>query len=201
MSVIASLRPMVIYIQKQYLTEGAPVTYIKINSQDKKKTVEFIEQKWNEHIPSYPFEYQFLEDFIAGQYDFPKKLHKIFELFSILCIFISSLGLFGLSSFVTERRTKEIGIRKVYGASVRGIVISVSYSFLKLILLSGIIGSILFNLSMGKMGDMWKYSPEINLYNINITIMVIVLLIAFITVSYHAIKAALTDPVKTLRYE
>ncbi|MGD9161143.1 MAG: hypothetical protein PVG39_22185 [Desulfobacteraceae bacterium] len=149
MHLMASLRPMAVYIQKSYLTEGAPVTYIKINSQDKKKILEFIEQKWKELIPAYPFEYQFLEDSIAKQYDFPKKLHKIFELFSILCIFISCLGLFGLSSFITERRTKEIGIRKVYGASVRGIVVNVSSGFLKLILLSGIIGSILSNQILG----------------------------------------------------
>ena len=201
MSVLNSLNPMFVYITQAYLTDGAPLTYIKINSEDKKKTLDFIEKKWKELVPAYPFEYRFLEDTIAEQYDFPKRLHRVFNLFSVLCIIISCLGLFGLSSFVAERRTKEIGIRKVYGATIRGIVTNVSFSFLKLIILSGIIGSIIIDLSMKQIDEFWAYPPEYNIYIINIVVMSIILVIALATVSYHAVKTALTDPINALRCE
>jgi putative ABC transport system permease protein len=200
-SLIAKLRPMVVDLNNNVLKEGLPVTYIKINSKNTQKILEYIEQKWKELIPMYPFEYEFLRDTYAKPYEFPRKLHQVSNLFAFLCVFISCLGLFGLSSFITERRTKEIGIRKVHGASVVNLLINISSNFVKLVFISGIISGVMCYYTISDLGQMWVYHPEINRWGINLVGIGIALVIALVTVSYHAIKAALTDPVKTLRYE
>ena len=192
---------MVIFIDQKVPDEGLHSTYIKINPENIEETLKFIGQKWKELVPAYPFEYKILKDRISENYEFPRKLLQIFNIFAFLCIFISCLGLFGLSSFMTERRTKEIGIRKVHGASVIGILIRITLSFLMLILRADIIASIMSYFIAKEAGDVWINSPEINMWVINIVVMCIVVSIALLTVSYHAVKAALTDPVKTLRYE
>ena len=200
-SLIAKLTPMVVDLNNNVLNEGLPVTYIKINSKNTQKILEYIEQKWKELIPMYPFEYEFLKDTYAKPYEFPRKLLQIFNVFAFLCVFISCLGLFGLSSFTTERRTKEIGIRKVHGASVVNLLINISSNFVKLVFISGIISGVMCYYTISDLGQMWVYHPEINRWGINLVGIGIALAIALVTVSYHAIKAALTDPVKTLRYE
>ena len=109
--------------------------------------------------------------------------------------------MFGLSSFIAERRTKEIGIRKVHGASVKNILIQITFSFIRLIFLAGIISSVLSYYIAEGTGEMWPYSPEINIWIISTAVLCIVMTIALVTVSYHAVKGAMADPVKSLRYE
>jgi putative ABC transport system permease protein len=196
------LRPMTVFIDQNVPDEGLRATYIKINPETTERTLEYIEQKWKELVPTYPFEYVYLDDSIVKQwYEFPRKLLQIFNLFAFLCVFISCLGLFGLSSFITERRTKEIGIRKVHGASVLNILVNISSNFVKLILTSGIISGLICYYTISDLGQMWVYHPEINRWGTNLVGIGIALAIALVTVSYHAVKAAMTDPVKTLRYE
>ncbi len=198
---IAKLTPLIVFVDKNVQDEGLPSTYIKINPMNTEKTLKFISRKWEELVPAYPFEYKFLEDSISKNYEFPRKLLQIFNLFSFLCISISCLGLFGLSSFIAERRTKEMGIRKVHGASVRSVLIQITLSFIKLIFIAGIIASIMSYYMAEGTGGVWPYSPQINIWVINIAVLCIVMAIALVTVSYHAIKTALQNPVKALRYE
>jgi putative ABC transport system permease protein len=192
---------MVVFIDQKDPVEGLPVTNIKINSKNTEKTLKFIKQKWKGLIHTYPFEYEFLKDSVSKVYEMPRRLLQIFNLFAFLCVFISCLGLFGLSSFIAERRTKEIGIRKVHGASVRNILINITFSFIKLILIAGVFASVMSYYMAEGTGEMWIYSPEINMWVVSVAVLCIVITIALVTVSYHVIKAAYTDPVETLRYE
>jgi putative ABC transport system permease protein len=149
----------------------------------------------------YPFEFRFLQDIIAGYYTVMERGFKVFNYSAILSILVSCLGLFGLSSFIAEKRTKEIGIRKVHGASVWDVFVQLSYDFLKLILVSTFIASIISFYSINQMLGMIISTIEINYLALFFITLCMVLAIVVITVSYHTVKAALTDPVKALRYE
>ena len=173
---------------------------IKIRPENSADTIEFIKKKWIELNPSYPFEYSFLKDFISDEFETSDRLNQLLLHFSILGIFISCLGLFGLSSFIAESRTKEIGIRKVFGASVGHIVFRLSYDFLKLVFISCMIALPIAYFAMSLWSENFPIKAEISSWWFVISAG-IALFIALATVSYHAIKAALTDPVKALRYE
>jgi putative ABC transport system permease protein len=173
---------------------------IKIQSENSAGSIEVIKKKWVELNPSSPFEYKFLKDYINNQFTTPDKIVETLIYFSFFGIFISCLGLFGLSSFVTASRTKEIGVRKVLGASVVSIVFKLSYDFLKLVLVSCIIALPITYYVMNKGAEAFPIKGEVSSWWYVIS-SVFSLVIAIATVSYHAIKAAMTDPVKALRYE
>ena len=128
------------------------------------------------------------------------ELNQTLLYFALFGIFISCLGLFGLSSFVAESRTKEIGVRKVLGASVVSIVFKLSHDFLKLVLISCIIALPIAYYAMARWAELIPYKGEIGWW-LFIAAACIALLIALATISYHAVKAAMTDPVMALRYE
>ncbi len=201
-SLLTKLRPMVFFLMKKNdTTDSSRVTFIKLRSENANETLKFIEQKWKELIPMYPFEYRFLKDIISGYYTNFRKAVKIFNYSAILCVFISCLGLFSLSSFMAEKRTKEIGIRKVHGASVWNIFVYLSYDFFKLIIISGVIAAIISYFSSIMMLSIFPLTPEINYTGLYLITLCMVFVIAILTVSYQVVKAALTDPVKALRYE
>jgi putative ABC transport system permease protein len=161
--------------------------------------------KYSENIfkkidPSHPFEFSFLNDEINANYIQTEKLGGIFTVFSFLAIFIACLGLFGLVFFTAEQRIKEIGIRKVLGASVTQIVYLLTKELITLVLIANIIAWPIAYYIMNK----WL---QVFAYRINITIWaffisgVAAIAIALLTMSIHAIKTATTNPVKSLKYE
>lgn len=167
---------------------------------NEREIVNFLEQKWKKFVPDYPFRYEFLDEFINNYYQTERKIGKIFGYFTGLAIFIACLGLFGLASFMAERRTKEIGIRKVLGAKVVGIVLLLSREFALWVLIANIISWPLAYVISNKWLQGFAY--RINLgWEIFIFSAALALVIAVLTVSYQAVRAAVANPVESLRYE
>ena len=204
MSLREKIEPMVILPLGYAIGNGAVVTpnvlSMKISPTDYESTMKVIKSEWYELNPMYPFEISSLEDIINSQYRTDEAASRLFTCSAFLGIFISCLGLFGLSSFIAENKTKEIGVRKVFGASVWSIVSSLSFNFLKLVLISSIIAWPIAYYIMAKWLENFAYKIEMSWW-LFVVAACIAMLIAIMTVSYHAIKAALTDPVKALRYE
>ena len=172
----------------------------KIKSGDLNKTISSLESKWKTFVSGQPFDYDFLDAQFDAQYRSEHRLGNILSLFATLSIFIACLGLFGLCAYVAERRTKEIGIRKVLGASVQSVVVLISKDFLKLTLIASILAFPVASWMMNKWLEDFAYR-----INIEWTVFVVaglsVLLISLITISFQAIKAAVANPVKNLRTE
>ncbi len=173
---------------------------IKLNKSDVKATIASIEEKWDEVFPNYPFAYTFMEERYREMYTREEKTGELFKYFAFLAIFISSLGLFGLTSYLAEQKTKEIGIRKVLGSSVSGIVKIMSKEFIRLIIIANIIAWPLTWFLGSKMLDMYAYRTKMSIF-IFIGATVISFLIAFLTISYQSIKAGRSNPIDALRYE
>jgi ABC-type antimicrobial peptide transport system permease subunit len=150
--------------------------------------------------PSYPFAYSFLDKDIDNLYRGEQQMGGIFNLFAALAIFISCLGLYGLSAFMAEQRTKEIGVRKVLGASIFNIVYLLSANFTGLILIAMCIAIPLSWVAMSKWLDGFAYRIDIN-WTIFLAACATALLIAWLTVSYESIKAAVANPVRSLHTE
>ena len=155
---------------------------------------------WKKLVPTSPFQYTFLDDDIQKQYEEEKIFEKISNSFTVLAILISCLGLFGLAMFTAQQRVKEIGIRKVLGASVTGIVSMLSKDFLKLVFISILIASPLSWWLMNKWLQDFAYKINIGIW-IFLLAGMIALFIALLTVSFQAIKAAVVNPVRSLRTE
>jgi putative ABC transport system permease protein len=147
-----------------------------------------------------PFEYHFVDDAFDAQYRAEERLSKIFGVFTVITIFIACLGLFGLAAFSAAQRTKEIGIRKVLGADVRSIITIVAGNFIKPVFISIIIAIPLAGLFMNKWLQDFAYRTTISVW-VFVLAALAALLIAVLTVSFHAIKAAIANPVKSLRSE
>jgi len=176
------------------------VVYAKLSDKDVQGTLRFIETKWKENFPEKPFEYKFLTERFNQQFKTDEKRGLIFTLFTVLAILIACLGLFGLASYMVEQKTKEIGIRKVVGASEGVIVRMVSKEFLTLISISIIIA---FPIAFYMMNS-WLQNY---VYRTNLSVMVfliaaiITITITFMTISYKAYKAAILNPANSLRTE
>lgn len=173
---------------------------IKIPAADLPRTVNAIEAKWKELIPNRPFEYNFMDDLFDKQYRSDDKFANLFFNFAILAIFISCLGLLGLASYSTIQRTKEIGVRKILGASATNIVNMLSMDFIKLVLVAFVIAIPIGWLGMNAWLRSFAYRTQITGW-IFAMAGITALLIAFFTISYQAIRAALANPVKSLRTE
>ena len=150
--------------------------------------------------PSYPFTYQFVDDQFNQMFTNEMLMSKLSRVFAALAIIISCLGLFGLAAYTAERRTKEIGIRKVLGASVSGITGLLSKDFLKLVFVSCIVAFPIAWKMMSNWLQDYQYRIEINWW-IFLIAGIVAILIALLTVSFQAIKAAVANPVKSLRTE
>jgi putative ABC transport system permease protein len=172
----------------------------RISPSGMRNTIAHIEATWNKFAPAYPFEYFFLDDSLNKQYRSQDNLFRLIGYFSVLAIFIACLGLFALASFTAEQRTKEIGIRKVLGASVASIIHLLSREFLMLILISSLIAWPLSLFLMQKWLDTFAYRINID-YSIFLFAAIGVLVIAFLTVLYQAMKAALSNPATSIKYE
>jgi putative ABC transport system permease protein len=159
-----------------------------------------IEKTWKSVYPNDPFEFRILDDQIAKFYDSYQKTNQIMTTAMLIAIFISCMGLFGLAAFTAAQRRKEIGVRKVLGASVSGIVVLLSRDFLKLVLLSMVLASPVAWYFMRNWLNDFAYRINLSLW-IFLLAGSMALFIAFITVSFQAIKAAVANPVESLRTE
>jgi ABC-type antimicrobial peptide transport system permease subunit len=162
--------------------------------------IDHLKRVWNRVNPGFAFDYHFFDETYDRMYRNEKRLGKILFYFAFLAIFISCLGLFGLASFLAERRTKEIGIRKTLGASVPGITVMLSKKFTGLVVLSNVIGWPIAYYIMKYWLQHFAYRTAIGV-EIFIWGGITALSIAWLTISYQSIKAALANPVEALRYE
>ncbi|MDH4219079.1 MAG: ABC transporter permease [Candidatus Aminicenantes bacterium] len=180
--------------------EGYHHVAVRINPESVPATLSYIESVWKKYIQNYPFEYEFLDEEINNYYKTERKVGRIFQSFTSLAILIACLGLFGLASFTAEQRTKEIGIRKVLGASISRIVIMLSEEFAKWVLLANIIAwPVAYFISKRWLSE---YAYRIPLgWRIFLFSAALALVIAVLTVSFQAVKAATANPVDSLRYE
>lgn len=199
------------YHFKSLHTEITPLVYfigrgtmayavVRIRSQGVSETMEILRNIWDRFVPNQPFHYSFLDENFAQLYAADQRTKRLFMVFSLLAILIACLGLLGLSAFIAERRTKEIGVRKVLGATVPEIFILIAGSFTKLVTVAFVVASPIAYFVMTKWLQNFAYRIEIQLWMLALT-GAMTLMVALLTVSVQAIRAALVNPVESLRYE
>ncbi|NIR49133.1 ABC transporter permease [candidate division KSB1 bacterium] len=173
---------------------------IKVHPENIAATLDHVEQKWNEFYPDYPFEYTFVDKLFEQLYVSEQKQTRVLGLFSGVAIFVALMGIFGLAAYTAEQRTKEIGIRKVLGATVTGIVGLLSKDFVKLVLIANVIAWPIAWYAMNRWLQNFAYRTDIDWFVFALA-GGLALIIALATVSSQAIKAAVANPVDALRYE
>jgi len=173
---------------------------VKLTGQHLQQTISFLESKWKNLVPDRPFEYRFLDDDYNKLYNAEIRLGKIMDLFSGIAILLACLGLFGLSSYAAQQRIKEIGIRKVLGASARTIAIALSKDFVGLAIVAIAIALPIAWWATNKWLQDFSYRTDIN-WSIYVAAGLVTILLSVITVAFQAIKAAMANPVKSLRTE
>jgi putative ABC transport system permease protein len=173
---------------------------MKVNNADLSETLDFINQTCRKFDPKFVFDYEFLDKTYEKNYESQARLGKLFNTFALLAIIISCLGLFGLASYVAELKTKEIGIRKVLGATSPQLVRLLSKEFLALVLVANIIAWPVAYYFMKNWLEDFAYRIEFPFW-VLLGSAILAVLIALITVSSQALRAASADPVKSLRYE
>ena len=176
------------------------VVYIKLSGTETSKTISFIETKWNEIFPDQPFVYTYLTDRFRGQFKADEKRGLVFTLFTIIAILIACLGLFGLASYMVEQRTKEIGIRKVFGANENIILGLISKDFLILVTIGIVIAIHTAYYFMSQWLENYVYRMNIDALLLVIAAL-LTITITFITISYKAYQAAIMNPAKALKTE
>jgi ABC-type antimicrobial peptide transport system permease subunit len=173
---------------------------IKINPSKLPETLSFIEKTFTEIYPEYYYNYQFLDDHLSGLYQQEERIFTLFKVFAGVSIFIGCLGLYGLIAFMANQKLKEVGIRKVLGASVASIVMLFSREFVKLIVVAFIIAAPIAWYFMNEWLQRFAYHIDIH-WSVFIIGIAITLIIALLTVGYRSIRAAISNPTETLRSE
>ena len=172
----------------------------KISGGNISGTMNLLENKWQELVPDQPFDYYFLDESFNSLYREDERLGRIILNFAILAIIVACMGLLGISVYSAQRRTKEIGIRKVLGASDLSIMRILTKRFLILILIANLIAWPLAHYATSRWLQNFAYRIEIS-WEVFALSTIVALVIALLTVSYQAIRAARANPVETLRYE
>ena len=192
--------PIILFMDPDY--SWIPITYfsVKLNTSDLQKVMANIQDKWDFFFPESSFDYFFLDDFFNSQYATDQQYGNTFATFSSLAVFIACLGLFGLTMFTTTNRTKEIGVRKVMGASLFTIVKMLNFELIQLVLISSFIGIPFSFFLINKWLDGYAFRIELNWWMFLAPVL-FVLVLALLTISYLTFKAAMINPVKSLRYE
>jgi len=195
-SLHSEIEPLILIMDPR----GYRYASIRISSENIKGTIAHLENTWNNFSAGFPFDYTFLDDRIENLYRSEQRVGTVFNYFTILVLFIACLGLFGMASFTVEKRTKEIGIRKVLGAPVSSILLLLSREFAKWVLLANIIAWPAAYFIMTKWLENFAYRTNIGIHTFFLAAG-LVLIIALITVSYQCIRTALSNPVDSLKYE
>lgn len=195
-SLHSKIEPLIIRLEPHF---GRLLTRVNTEA-DLSATLADMDKVWKKHFPEFPMDYQFLDESFQQQYRAEEKMLIIFTYFTILTIVIACLGLFGLSAYMAEQRTKEIGIRIVLGSSVSEIVLLLSRSFALLVLIAIVMAIPIAWFSMDKWLQNFAYRIEISWW-VFVTTGLAAMTIALATVSYQAMKAALADPIRALRTE
>jgi len=190
------IEPLALYLYPSNLE----YFYIRIHAGQISQTLENLSNQWNELVPDQLFEYSFLDENFDKLYQAEKRLEKLFGYIAFLAIIIACLGLFALASYSTEQRTKEIGIRKILGASVSNVVLLLSKEFIMLVLIANIIAWPVAHFMMNRWLQGFAYRTDIGLFTFILSAF-IAISIALVTVGYQTIKAARANPVDSLRYE
>ena len=190
------IEPLVLRLNNDFLSS----IFVRVKPGNLTGTIDYVENVYKEFNASAPFNYHFLNEDFEKLYRSETRMQIIFSYFAILAIIISCLGLFGLASYIAERRTKEIGIRKVLGASVHGVTILLSKEFINWVLLANVIAWPIAYYFMNNWLQDFAYRITLTIWPFLLSGLIAVL-IAIATVSYQSIKAALANPVKSLKYE
>jgi putative ABC transport system permease protein len=179
---------------------ASPFVYIKLDQDNIQDALRYTEEVWTELYPDQPFSYSFLSDRFYEQFGSDEKRGFIFTVFTILAIVIASLGLFGLTSYMVEQRSREIGIRKVFGASELVIIRLISLEFLTLVLIAIILAAPVSYYLMTDWLENFVYrtQPGVMVFVLSAIITIVV---TFITVNIRAWRAAIANPVDSLRVE
>jgi putative ABC transport system permease protein len=193
-------KPLEAYAFHNAPTEGRSFLLVKFAGGDIRTNMNRLESIYQRNIPSGAFEYTFLDQYLETLYVSDRRTAKIVLLFSALAIFIACLGLFGLAAFIAEQKTKEIGIRKVLGASAGNIILLLSRNFMRLILWAVLIATPLGWWMMNAWLQDFAYRISIG-WTVFALAGIAVMSIALLTVSFQALKAAMANPVKSLRTE
>ena len=174
--------------------------HLKVKGENLPETMEFIKNKWAKYDPNHPYEYFFMDQRFNEQYKADEVQHKLLSGLSYVCIFISLLGLLGLSAFTTAQRTKEIGVRKVHGASISSIIFLLYKDVMYLVLIAAVlIVPVSYYIITEWMGN-FAYRTDLN-YLTFLVVALLAMLFAFLTVAFHSMKTARTNPVESLKYE
>lgn len=183
-----------------YNPNGGGNLAVKFTAANVSETMDYLQESWNEVFPNSPLEYRFFDEEFGQQYASDERFGRLVFSFTWLAIFIACLGLFGLSAFTAEQKTKEIGVRKVLGASVSGIVVLLSKEFSKLIIVAVVLAIPIAYYLMSIWLSDYEYRVEINWMWFAISALA-ALSIAVLTVTFQSVKAATANPSKSLRYE
>jgi putative ABC transport system permease protein len=197
---ISSLREKIIPIAFRFRPEEHADVMVRIRPNSIKEAINEINTSWNKFVKDRPVQYSFLNDDLNRLYASDENIARLFGLFAFIAIFIACLGLFGVSSLVTEQRTKEIGIRKIMGASTKEIVYLLSKEFAFWVLISNVISIPVAYYFMNKWLQDFAYRITLNGW-IFLIIALSSLFISLVTISFQSIRAANTNPAETLRYE
>jgi len=195
-SLHSEIEPLAITVN----TSSIDYALIRLASGDISAGIKTVQSAWERIIPDYPFEYHFLDQAVERMYQDERTTKTLIQLFAILAILIACLGLFGLASFTAEQRTKEIGIRKVLGASVPSVVFLLSKEFSKWVLIANLIAWPVAYFLMKSWLHNFAYRTNLGM-DIFILSGLLAFGIALLTVSFQSIKAALANPIEALRYE
>jgi putative ABC transport system permease protein len=191
------IETMFLFNQKDW---GFSNVSIKLKGSSSREAIAFIQATWEKLFPDHPFDYHFLDEHFEELYRADKQVGRIVGILATLAIVISSLGLFGLATYAGEKRIKEIGIRKVMGASIQHIITLLSSHFIKLVLIANLIAWPLAWMALHRWLQDYAYRVEISWWVFALAGLA-ALLIALATLSYVAVRAAVANPVKSLRTE
>jgi putative ABC transport system permease protein len=190
------IAPLVIGLDKSSLH----YLFVKIAAENIPQTIASLRSSWNSIVSEYPFDFKFLDEQLEEFYRADQRIGRIINAFAGLALFVACLGLFGLASFMAERRTKEIGIRKVLGASNPVIFNLLARDFIKWILLANLLAAPIATFAMMKYLNLYAYHTKLGPIVFLIPGL-LTLLVSFLAISWQAIRAATADPVKSLKYE
>ncbi len=194
-SLKVKVRPLVL----QPTIEG-DILYVRFSGESPQNIIDVASEQWKTFIPGEPFQYSFLDEDFDALFRAERRLGRVFTVFTIIAIFVACLGLFGLAAFVAEQKTKEIGVRKVMGASVWGITTRMSKEFARLVMLAFVLAVYPAYYFMDRWLEEFANRVELSIWVFVLT-GIVAIVIAGVTVSYQSLKAARVNPVNSLRYE